>query len=96
MILHSLNASPASAAYRDCLAYLQPGDALVLMGDGVYAAMAGTGAADELAGRNVELYALDTDARLAGITELALGVHMIDMRELVRLSERYPRQQAWY
>ena len=96
MILHTLNASPASAAYRDCLAFLQPGDALVLMGDGVYAALVGTAAADELAGRKIELYALDIDARLAGITAVAPGISVIDMGELVRLSERYPRQQAWY
>ena len=96
MILHTLSASPASAAYRDCLALLQPGDALVLMGDGVYAALVGTDAADDLAARNIELYVLDTDARLAGITGVAPGIDVIDMVDLVHLSERYPRQQAWY
>ena len=41
MILHTLNASPSSAAFTDCVSIMAKGDALVLMGDGVYAALAG-------------------------------------------------------
>jgi tRNA 2-thiouridine synthesizing protein B len=96
VILHTLNASPASAAYKDCLTLLRPGDALVLLGDGVYAAVPGTGASGELAARGIGLYLLDPDARLAGITAPAAGVEVIDMAGLVRLTEQFPRQLAWY
>ncbi len=42
MILHTLNAPPSSAAFRDCLSCLGDNDALVLLGDGCYAAIPGT------------------------------------------------------
>jgi len=96
VILHTLNASPASAAYRDCLALLRPGDALVLWGDGVYAALAGTAASGELAAKDIGLYLLGPDARLAGITAPAPGVEVIEMAGLVRLTEQFPRHLAWY
>jgi len=96
VILHTLNSSPSSAAFRDCLKVAQTGDAVVLMGDGVYAAMAGTGACIEMQAKNVELFILGTDALLAGITAPAPGIQIIDMEGLVALTERFPRQQAWY
>ena len=96
MILHTLNASPSSAAFHDCLKVIHTGDAVVLMGDGVYAALKETDACMELQAKDVELYILDADALLAGVTEPASGMHSIDMDGLVALTERFPRQQAWY
>ena len=54
MILHTLNASPSSSAFTDCLKTIAEGDAVVLMGDGVYAAIEHTDASKVLE---------DTDAR---------------------------------
>ena len=96
MILHTLNATPASAAYRDCLKVLGEGDALVLLGDGVYAALEGTEQLRELQDSPVQLYVLGSDARLAGVALHAQGLHVIDMDGLVSLTEQFPRQQAWY
>ena len=39
MILHTLNASPAQQAFADCLRVVAPGDHILLLGNGVYAAM---------------------------------------------------------
>ena len=96
MILHTLNASPSSAAFHDCVKVAHTGDAVVLMGDGVYAALEGTSACIELQEKNVELFILGADALLAGVTEPAAGMHSIDMDGLVSLTEKFPRQQAWY
>ena len=96
MILHTLNASPSSAAFHDCLKVAHTGDAVVLMGDGVYAALEGTLACIDMQTKNVELFILGADALLAGVTEPAPGIQTIDMDGLVALTERYPRQQAWY
>lgn len=96
MILHTLSASPASAAYRDCLKLARPGDALVLMGDGVYCALAETSACAELQATALALYILDEDARIAGIADIPSGISRIDMDALVGLTEKFPRQQAWY
>lgn len=96
MVLHTLNAAPSSAAFRDCLKVLQAGDALVLMGDGVYAALAGTEACSALQAQGAELFILRADASLAGVTQPAPGISSIDIEGLVALTERYPRQLAWY
>jgi tRNA 2-thiouridine synthesizing protein B len=96
VILHTLNTSPSSAAFKDCVKTIHPGDAVVLMGDGVYAALEGTAAYVELHSRGAELYMLGTDALAAGVTKKAGTVGVIDMDGLVALTERFPRQQAWY
>ncbi|MCB1687316.1 MAG: sulfurtransferase complex subunit TusB [Halioglobus sp.] len=96
MILHTLNALPSSAAFGDCLKLLQPGDAVVLLGDGVYAALEDTSPCDELRATGVELFILQADALLAGIDRPAEGCNSIGMDELVALTERFPRQLAWY
>lgn len=96
MILHTLNASPASAAFRDCLTVLGDGDALVLLGDGVYAAIEGSEARRALGDSAAALYVLDADARLAGVTVAGGDIQAIDMAGLVALTEQYARQQAWY
>jgi tRNA 2-thiouridine synthesizing protein B len=96
VILHTLNASPSSPAFDDCLRVAQSGDALVLLGDGVYAALEGTEALRTIQASGTELYLLHQDAAAAGIIGAATGVTSITMDELVALTERFPRQQAWY
>ena len=96
VILHTLNASPSSSAFDDCLKVVQSGDALVLLGDGVYAALEGTKALRTIQGSGAELYLLHQDAAAAGITRAATDVASITMDEWVALTERFPRQQAWY
>ena len=96
MVLHTVNASPSAVAYRDCLRLLGTGDALLLMGDGVYAALADTETCEALLSRDIEVYLLDGDVRAAGV-EACLGVGtVLDMAEFVGLTERYDRQLAWY
>jgi tRNA 2-thiouridine synthesizing protein B len=96
MILHTLNASPSSAAFQNCLMVLHSGDAIVLMGDGVYAALPGTNACAALQEKKAEFFILGVDAALAGVTEPASGIQTITMDGLVELTEKFPRQQAWY
>ena len=96
MILHTLNASPASRAFSDCLRVLADDDALLLIGDGVYAAIAGTAAWSTLQDTGAAVYVLDPDACARGISEADETVNRIDMAGFVALTERFPRQQAWY
>ncbi len=97
MLLHTLGRSPAHNAFHDCLAALGPGDALLLLGDGVYAARVGSQAAALLAGSGASLFVLDADASLAGVREcLAPQVTLVDDDGFVALSERYSRHMAWY
>lgn len=96
MILHTLNAPPSSLAFDDCLRVARSGDALVLLGDGVYAVMGGSKALRTIQASGTEVYVLHQDAAAAGITGAAKGVTRITMDDLVALTERFPRQQAWY
>lgn len=96
MTLHTLNAPPSSAAFSDCLKVLGEGDALVLLGDGVYAAIEGSDACRALVDSAAALYVLAADARLAGVTLSGGDLRAIDMDGLVTLTQQYPRQQAWY
>lgn len=96
MVLHTLSAPPSSAAFRDCIKVVQGEDAIVLLGDGVYAAVAGTPACRALQATGVELFMLRADALLAGVNQSAANITGIDMEGLVELTERFPRQLAWY
>jgi tRNA 2-thiouridine synthesizing protein B len=96
VVLHTLSAPPSSAAFRDCVKVAQVRDAIVLLGDGVYAALEGTEACRELQATGVELFLLRADALLAGVTQAAPSIVSIDMDGLVALTERFPRQLAWY
>jgi tRNA 2-thiouridine synthesizing protein B len=97
MLLHTLSRAPSHPAFTDCLRLLSAGDALLLMADGVYAALAGSDAAAALAASGAAVYVLAADARAAGVHErLAPAVSAVDYAGFVELSERCPTQQAWY
>ena len=94
--MHTLNASPKSAAFTDCLRVIGAGDALLLMGDGVYAAIADTDASAAIQASGVEIYVLEADTAAAGVSNLLEGATRVDMGGFVALTERFPRQQAWH
>ena len=96
MILHTLNASPSSIAFRDCLAALAPGDCLLLLGDGVYAAISSAPDWEALVSIGADIYLLEDDARAAGVLGMETGAEHTDMDGFVELSERCTRQMAWY
>ena len=81
----------------DCLAIAADGDAILLLGDGVYCALADSAAASILQDCAAEHYYLAEDARARSVQELIAGpVQAVDMDGFVALSERFSRQQAWY
>lgn len=94
-ILHTVNKSRAdSHCLDDCLACCAPGDAVLLIEDGVYnAAMAtGTGVAD-----TVQLYALQADLETRGLlTRVDKRVGVIDDSMFVRLACEYDKVVSWY
>ena len=96
MILHTLNASPGSSAFNDCLRVITPGDSLLLMGDGVYAAIADTDASRKLGSCGAHIHVLQQDAVARGVDKLVTEANRVDLDGFVTLTEQYPRQQAWY
>jgi tRNA 2-thiouridine synthesizing protein B len=96
MILHTLNAAPSASAFSTCLDTACEGDAILLLGDGVYGAIAGSAACERLAESGAALYLLRCDAEAAGLLDRVDAGALIGMEEFVALTEHYPRQLAWY
>lgn len=96
MVLHTLNATPASNSYLDCLRLASAADTILLLGNGVYAALANSPAAAQLAAHPARVVLLADDAAAAGSAIDRDSFELIDMDGFVALSEHYPRQLAWY
>jgi tRNA 2-thiouridine synthesizing protein B len=97
LILHTLNAHPSSQAFSDCLRLGAATDAILLSGDGVYAALDNTAACHALLACGAQLYVLEADAGAAGITQRLNGqVQLASYDDFAALTERFERQLAWY
>ncbi len=96
MILHTLSAAPGTNAFRDCLSVASTRDAILLLGDGVYAALPASTFLAGLLDTGADVHILRDDAQAAGIAEPAAGVTPAGMAEFVALTERFPRQMAWF
>jgi sulfur relay protein TusB/DsrH len=68
----------------------------VLMGDGVYVAIKGSAGCAAILASEADVYLLAADARAAGVSRVPGDITLAAMDDLVTLTERYPRQQAWY
>lgn len=95
-VLHIVNRSPAvSASLRQCLARLGAGDSLLLIEDGVYAALAGCEAAHLLAGCKV--YALQSDLAARGLEpkQWLAGLEAVDYAGFVELAAGHAQVVSW-
>ena len=98
-MLHTVNKSPWQARNLEaCLAHLG-GERLLLIEDGVYAALAASDAAAKLdaPARDGRVYALgpDLEARGIGADQLAAGVEVVDYTGFVQLVAEHGPHQAW-
>ncbi len=96
MILHTLSVSARHPAFSDCLLSAVQGDTILLLGDGVYAALRGSDASAQLQAHAAKIMVLDSDAAAAGLAGDKSSFPLIDIAGFVALSEYYPRQLAWY
>ncbi len=99
-MLHTVNKSPYSSdSLNVCLGYLQAGDSVLLIEDGVYAAMkSGSSAATLTSGMsNAKVYALGPDLKARGIASDALvdGVEVVGFDGFVKLAAESDKVQSW-
>ncbi len=98
-MLHIVNKSPLERNTLDsCLAVAQPGAAVLLIEDGVYAATRGNAAEARLraALANLEIYVLAPDLEARGMAQsLAEGVKQVDYAGFVELVVRHKNCQSW-
>lgn len=99
-ILHTVNKSPFEKnSLATCLRLSLPGSHILLIEDGVYAAIRGGAMAGDLAGvladRSVSVLGPDLKAR--GIAEdgLVEGIGVVDYDGFVRLAAASSKVQSW-
>jgi len=95
-ILHLVNKSPYEKNSLDtCVGYVQAGDALLLIEDGVYGAIGSGRAAAKLAGLDVSVLGADLAARGIGEDKLAEGVKVVDYAAFVDMTTAKDKVQSW-
>ncbi len=98
-MLHIVNKSPLERnALDSCLAAAQPGAAVLLIEDGVYAATRGTAAESRLRAAlgRLEIYVLAPDLEARGMAQaLTAGVKLVDYAGFVELVAQHKNCQSW-
>ena len=99
-MLHTVNKSPFEKnSLETCLRLAKPGNDILLIEDGVYAAMNGTSVAGTIsaATENFKIYVLGPDLASRGVAkeELIDGVEVVDYDGFVRLAAQNDTVQSW-
>jgi tRNA 2-thiouridine synthesizing protein B len=99
-VLHIVNRSPTEGnSLATCLRLARPGDAVLMIEDGVCAALGGTALASRMAARAAELefYVLGPDIVARGLADQALigGVEQVDYQGFVELVAKCGLTQSW-
>ncbi|MEN8174479.1 MAG: sulfurtransferase complex subunit TusB [Pseudomonadota bacterium] len=95
-ILHVINKSPYETTSLDtCVGYVQSGDTVLLIEDGVYAAMSTGKAAAKLAGLDVSVLGSDLAARGIGEDKLVDGAKIVDYEGFVDLATAKDKVHSW-
>jgi tRNA 2-thiouridine synthesizing protein B len=98
-MLHTVNKSPfEKSTLESCLACAKAGNTVLLIEDGVYAALANSNVADKVkaAMGNVTVAALEADVKARGISgKLIDGVKLVDYAGFVDLTTENDKVQAW-
>ena len=95
LTLHTFSLPPGELL-QDCLRLISDQDSLLLVGDGVYAAVLGNNSLDRLKSLDCNIYALEEDCDLAGVTsKIAPEVEVVDYSYFVILSEQHEKHIPW-
>ncbi len=95
-MLHIVNKSPFEKdAFTSCMAHATDSSTVLLIEDGVYAALKGSSVADKLSG-GAKVVALQSDVAARGIEgNLADGVETVDYAAFVDLVADNEKVQSW-
>jgi tRNA 2-thiouridine synthesizing protein B len=98
-MLHIVNKSPfQTSTLGTCLRMAQPGHALLLIEDGIYAATVGSAAEASVrqACATLKVYALQPDMDARGVTgKLIDGITLVDYSGFVDLTLEYSTSNSW-
>lgn len=100
--LHTVNKSPfVQRTLNSCMDICRAGDALLLIEDGVYAALPSAPTAKALRALadegEVGLFVLEPDLKARGLSDrISDWVSVVDYSGFVRLSTEHKTVQSWY
>ncbi|KAA5930848.1 sulfurtransferase complex subunit TusB [Pantoea sp. Bo_2] len=95
-MLHTLIHSPAHCDLETLLLIAGEGDDLLLLQDGVLAALAGSRVLMRLSECEATLWVLAEDVQARGLTEqISTSVQSIDYTGFVTLTSRHQQQMVW-
>jgi len=99
-MLHLINKSPFERTALDsCLRLAQAGSSILLIEDGVYAALKNAAHAEKIAGRmeDFSFYVLGPDVAARGMSDTPLieGIDVVDYEGFVDLVAEHDVTQSW-
>ena len=95
-MLHTLSTSPWHADIAAMLRLIKEGDELLLLSDGVIAAVAQGRFLENLPSAPISLYALQDDIEARGLAgQIADSVVRVDYTDFVSLTVKHEGQLAW-
>ena len=98
-MLHIINKSPFERDnLESCLRLATPGSTILLIEDGVYAALKGTGVADSINGamKDFSFRVLDADLEARGVADKVMdGVEKVNYDGFVDLVTESDKVQSW-
>ena len=100
-MLHIVNKSPSErTSLNSCLRLAETGSSILLIEDGVYAAMAHSSFSNLLTSRqnDFRFYVLETDLKARGLIDTALiePIVLVDYEEFVDLVTTHDASQSWF
>lgn len=99
MLLHTVNKSPFEKnSFASALQHAKAGSAVLLIEDGVYAALEGASTADAVKGAmgDIKVYALGPDVKARGLEGKTIdGIEIVDYSGFVDLVCEYDKVEAW-
>ncbi|HEY9052035.1 MAG TPA: sulfurtransferase complex subunit TusB [Gammaproteobacteria bacterium] len=99
-MLHTVNKSPFERnTLNSCIAMAKSGSSVLLIEDGIFAALKGTSVSDKVskAMESVTFYVLGPDLAARGMTEDQVidGIKVVDYAGFVDLTAEHENFQAW-
>ncbi|NIG79312.1 sulfurtransferase complex subunit TusB [Klebsiella sp. Ap-873] len=95
-MLHTLRHSPFQCDITEILRYTQPGDDLLLIEDGVIAALNGSRALELLLSAPITVHALQEDVEARGlVAQISSKVERVGYTDFVRLTIKHSQQFTW-
>lgn len=95
-MLHTLRHSPFQCDLAEILRFMQPGDDLLLIEDGVIAALGNSRALELLLSAPISVSALQEDIEARGlIAQISSKIECVSYTDFVRLAVKHDQQFAW-